>query len=177
MSFFVVAVIISAGRGIMTGLLATAPSAGVMLSIFRDHISISNATQSMLALFLVIGIVTNLVFYKLHRRNAELTRARAGLETVNQQLKDQAKSLADANSRLAEQKTAVFQAHEQLRVLSKRLANSMHDPLKTILVTTEKLVESNATRFDASFAQASGELIKDEIRRMDMLVEDLEHAC
>jgi len=177
MGFFIVAVIISAGRGITTGMLATALSFLVMLSIFRENISISNATQSILALFLMIGIVTNVVFYKLHLRNAAVTRAKAALEAVNQQLLDHAESLAETNSKLAEQKIALFQAHEQLRLLSKRLANSMQAPLRKISVTTEMLVESNAARFDASFSQASAELIKDEIRRMDTLVADLAHAC
>ena len=112
MGFFIVAVIISAGRGITTGLLATALSFLVMLSIFRENISISNATQSILALFLMIGIVTNVVFYKLHLRNAAVTRAKAALEAVNQQLQDHAESLAEANSRLAEQNIALFEAHE-----------------------------------------------------------------
>jgi hypothetical protein len=110
--FVVVAVIISAGRGIFAGVLATALSLLAMLSVFGDHVSISAATQNIVTLFVVIGIVTNLVFYKLQRRNGALTRAKADLEA-------HAKSLAEANSRLAEQKIALLQSHEQLRLLSK----------------------------------------------------------
>jgi uncharacterized coiled-coil protein SlyX len=177
MSLFVTAVIISAARGITTGVLATALSVAVMSSLFRGHISISNATENIVGLFVLIGVVTNLVFLKLHLRNRALAAARAELETVNQRLMDQARSLAEANSMLAEQKTVLFQAHHQLRVLSKQLANSMHDPLRSILETTERLVESNVTEFDAGLSQTSGDLIKAEVRRLDMLVEDLEHAC
>jgi hypothetical protein len=177
MGFFVVAVIVSAGRGIREGLLATALSLSVMNYVFRGQVSISTATHSTLALFLVIGIATNLVFYKLHLRNAAVTRAKAELETVNHKLRNHVKSLAEANSMLAEQKITLSQAHEDLRFLSRRLANSMQAPLRTISATTERLVRSNVVKFDASFTQASGELIKDEIRRMDTLVADLAHAC
>jgi hypothetical protein len=177
MSFFIIAVIVSAGHGVMTGLLATVLSLFVMVSMFRENLSIALATQNTLALFFAIGIVTNLVFYKIHLRNAALNRAKTELEAANQQLVDHAESLAQANARLEEQKLALFQAHEHLRLLSKRLTNNIHAPLRTISATAEMLVESNAARWDASVSRAPAELIKDEVRRMDTLVESFEHAC
>jgi K+-sensing histidine kinase KdpD len=173
MGLFVIAVIIAAGRGIMPGLLATALGLLVMLTLFRGHISVSSATQSMSALFLMIGIVTNFVFYKLNDRTAALAQAKAELEATNQQLREKCGSLAEASSRLAEQKAALFKAHEDLRFLSKRLTDDMQVPLRRISVTTEKLVRANAVRLDASFSEASGELIKGEVRRVDSMMAEL----
>jgi hypothetical protein len=173
MGFFVVAVIIAAGRGTATGLLAMALSLVDMIFVFSGHISVSTATQNMIALFLLIGILTTFVFHNLNLRHAALGRAKAEVEAVNLQLRNQTRSLAKANSTLAEQKAALFKAHEDLRFLSKQLTDRMQIPLRRISVTTEKLVGANTGRFDPRFSEASGELIKVEIKRMDELMADL----
>jgi signal transduction histidine kinase len=176
MGFFIAAVVVSAGNGIFAGFLAIVLSLFVMLAMFRENLSIALATQNMLALFVVIGIVTNLVFYKLHLRNKALDNAKAALEAVNQELRDHAKALADANAQLAEQKVSLLSAHEHLRLLSKGLTRNMRAPLNRISLTSEMLVASDLARFNASLSDAS-DLIKIEVQRMDALVEDFAHAC
>jgi uncharacterized coiled-coil protein SlyX len=176
MGFFIAAVIVSAANGILAGLSAILLSLFVMLTMFRENLSIALATQNMLGLFVLIGVVTNVAFYKLHLRNKALDNAKAALEAANLALRDQAKALAEANAELAEQKVSLLRAHENLRLLSKRLTHSMQHPLKSISATSEMLAQSDSARFDASISRASN-LIKFEVRRMDTLVEDFAHAC
>jgi len=173
MGLFVVAVILAAGRGLITGVLATGLSLFVITSVFNGQISISMATRSTSALFLAIGIVANILFHRLHVKNAVLSGAKLQLEAVNQQLAQQSAHLAEANSRLAEQKAALFEVHEDLRFLSKQLVNRMQLPLRRISVASDNFVGKNAVRLDPNLSTASGELIKDEIRHMDALVADL----
>ncbi len=168
--FFVLAVIVSAAFGLSAGLISTALSLAVMIFAFGDRISISNAVNNVLAVFLLIGVVTNTVFYKLHVRNRALTRAKAEVEAANLDLERQKQFLAEANSRLADQKIALADAHQQLRTLSRQIATSIHAPLRTISKTTEQLIEFDTQRFDADFCRR----IKEEVERADMLVCELE---
>jgi signal transduction histidine kinase len=176
MAFFVVAVIFSAERGIRAGFLAIALSLCAALVIFQGNLSIVLPANSMLGLFVAVGIVINVVFYKLHRTYAALNKAKEEVDAVNRNLVEHAESLANANAKLAGQKIELFQAHEQLQRFNDRLAHNMQVPLRTISVTADILIRCNAERFDARSTQAS-ELMKDEIQRMDTLVADLrDHA-
>src|SRR5580693_257430 len=125
MVFFVVAVIFSAERGIRPGFLAVALSVCAALAIFQGNLAIVLPANSMLGLFVAVGIVINIVFYKLHRTYAALNRAKDESEAVNRNLVEHAECLADANVKLAGQKIALFQAHEQLQRFNERLANNM----------------------------------------------------
>src|SRR5205807_1253267 len=102
MGLFVGAVIVAAGRGVVTGILTIVLSLAAMSSIFPGQISVSTATQSMYALFVVIGVLTTFVFYSLNLRNVALRDAKAKAEASNHQLREQASSLAELNSKLEE---------------------------------------------------------------------------
>lgn len=173
LAFFVLAVIVSASRGLGTGMLTTALSLIVMLVAFKENISMSNASDNILGVFFLIGVVTNGVFYHLQMRNDALVWAKAELEASNLSLRRHSHSLAEANARLAAQKIALADAHEQLRILSRQIATSIHRPLRTISEATDELIESDVTRFDASFCRR----IKDEVERADMLVSELEQLA
>ena len=183
LAFLVVALIFSAGRGPGPGLLATVVSFGAMLSILKGNLAIPLAAQSMVALFVVIALVINLVCYELHRKNAELTkknralsRAKEVIETVNQNLVDHAELLAEANAMLAEERSTLLRAHEQLRLLGHELAKNIRPPLTRISSTTEMLAQSDAARDDVALIQAS-RLIKTEVRRLDTLASEFSQVC
>lgn len=176
MAFFIVAVIVSAGQGVAAGVLGTATSSCAILLLFQHTLSITLATHSMLGLFVVIAIVTNVVFCEIHRKNRELEIARVALERANRALQRQSESLAEANARLEQQKRDLAQAHEELRRDGSRLASYMRRPLKIIDLNTETLVRCDESRIrDTSFQVSSR--IKREVRELGALIEDLDRAC
>jgi hypothetical protein len=183
MIFFVLALILSAGRGFGPGLLASAVSISAVLSIFQGRISVAFATQSIVALFILIAIVVNLVFYELHRKNRELMKknralahAKAVVETVNERLVDHAESLAEANATLAEERGSLLRAHEELRLLGHELANNIRVPLSIISETTEALAQSDSARIDCALAKTSM-LIQTEVRRLGTLASQFAQVC
>ena len=183
MIFFVLALILSAGRGFGPGLLASAVSISAVLWIFNGSISVAFATQSMVALLVLIATVVNLVFYELHRKNRELikknralARAKTVVETVNQRLVDHAESLAEANAMLATERSSLLRAHEQLRLLGQELANNIQAPLAIISETTDALAQSDSARVDCALAQTSM-LIKTEVRRLSTLASSFTQVC
>ena len=129
--FFILAVVVSAQRGIRTGVLATTMSVGVMLSVFGRSIAIPLATGSILALFVVLAIAINGVLYKIHVQNVALLKSNSVLRRVNEQLLAQAEFLAEANATLSEQKTALFSAHQQSLQLAREVATNTRTAQET----------------------------------------------
>lgn len=175
LAFFVIAVIISSARGTITGLLATALSSLVLFSIFGRNTSIELAANNGLAIFVGVGLVTNLVFHKLHLMNSALKTANGDIEKVNLQLLEQAEFLADANARLARQKEALSEAHERLRQLTSRSAHSIQSPLKNISDSTALLVRANSEN-SGEYSEQVSEVIRIEIERIEAMLRDLGDA-
>jgi hypothetical protein len=79
MVFFIIAVIMSSMRGTAPGLSASAFAFCAVLLWFKEIISIPLASRSMVALFVLVSLVVNLAFHKVHRKNAELILKNAAL--------------------------------------------------------------------------------------------------
>ena len=77
--FFIVAVIISSARGSAPGLCATALASCAVFFLFKEVMSIPFATQSMMVLFVLLLLVVNFAFHKVHLKNAELILKNAAL--------------------------------------------------------------------------------------------------
>ena len=135
--FLTIAVILSAAFGGMgAGLLATALSVGVVLSVLRDKVFLLVAAHSSLALFAVLGIAISLVVGKLRAMNTALIRARDELRIANEKLSERTQALSNSN--------------EELERFASGLAHDLHTPLRSIGTLTDVLIRSNAERMDES---------------------------
>jgi hypothetical protein len=79
MVFFIIAVIMSSMRGTVPGLSASAFAFCAVLLWSKEIFSSPLASRSMVALFVLISLVVNLAFHKVHRKNAELILTNAAL--------------------------------------------------------------------------------------------------
>jgi len=157
--FLTIAVILSAAFGGMgAGLLATALSVGVVLSVLRDRVFILVAAHSSLALFAVLGIAISLVIGKLRTMNTALIRARDELRVSNEKLSDRTEALSNSN--------------EELERFASGLAHDLHTPLRSIGALTEVLIASNAGRMDESSKECA-RLIVNGVQRMESMIEGL----
>jgi signal transduction histidine kinase len=157
--FLTIAVILSAAFGGMgAGLLATALSVGVVLTVLRDKVFVLVAAHSSLALFAVIGIAISLVIGKLRTTNTALIRARDELRVANEKLSERTEALSNSN--------------EELERFASGLAHDLHTPLRSIGALTEVLIASNAGRMDESSKECA-RLIVNGVQRMESMIEGL----
>jgi light-regulated signal transduction histidine kinase (bacteriophytochrome) len=161
--FFTVAVILSAAYGsIGPGLLATALSIGILLSLFPHEIFVLALARSSLTLslmlFAVIGVAVSIVTGTLHKTNATLVRAKHQLEI--------------ANEKLSERTEVLSQANEQLRHFAYALAHDLNTPLRGISALTDLLVQRNAEKLDENSKECAG-LIVDKVQRMQSMIKGL----
>ena len=157
--FLTIAVILSAAFGGMSaGLLATALSVGVVLSVLRNEIFILVLAHSSLLLFAVVGIAISLFIGKLRSVNTALIQARDELRVANEKLSEHTQALSNSN--------------EELERFASGLAHDLHTPLRSIGALTEVLIASNAGRMDESSKECA-RLIVDGVQRMESMIERL----
>ena len=157
--FLTIAVILSAAFGGMAaGLLATALSVGVVLSVLRDKVFILVLAHSSLALFAVVGIAISLVIGKLRTMNTALIRARDELRVANEKLSERTEALSHSN--------------EELRRFAYGLAHDLHNPLRSIGALTDLLVGRNAGKLDESSKECA-RMIAGGVKRMESMIEGL----
>jgi signal transduction histidine kinase len=157
--FLTIAVILSAAfGGSGAGLLATALSVGVVLSVLRDQVLILVLTHSSLALFAGVGVAISLVVGELRSMNTALIRARDELRVANEKLSERTEALSHSN--------------EELQRFAYGLAHDLHNPLRSIGALTDLLVGRNAGKFDASSKECA-RMIAGGVKRMESMIEGL----
>jgi signal transduction histidine kinase len=157
--FLTIAVILSAAfGGVGAGLLATALSVGVVLSVLRNPVLILVLTHSSLALFAGVGVAISLVVGELRTMNAALIRARDELRMANEKLSERTEALSNSN--------------EELRRFASGLSHDLHAPLRSIGALTEALIASNAESANESSKECA-QLIVNGVQRMESMIEGL----
>jgi signal transduction histidine kinase len=155
--FLTIAVILSAAFGGMgAGLLATALSVGVVLSVLRNEIFILVLAHSSLALFAVVGIAISVFIGKLRIMNTALVRARDELRVANEKLSERTEALSHSN--------------EELRRFAYGLAHDLQYPLRSVGALTDLLIGRNAGKLDESSKECA-RMIVDGVKRMDSMIE------
>ena len=133
--FFTIAVLLAAGYGgALQGLLATALSLGIALTLFRDHILVLALAHSSLALFAVLGVAVSVVLGKLRHMTDAQSRTRDELRLANEKLADHSEALSRSNKEL--QRFAYGVAHD------------LQSPLRTISTMSGFCLERNRKTFD-----------------------------
>jgi signal transduction histidine kinase len=158
--FFTIAVILSAAYGgVVTGLLATTLSLGIILLLFRDHVFIALITaQSSLMLFAAVGVAITIVLGKLKDLNAALIDAREELEVAN-------RDLTIANEKISRRS-------EEIQHLAYGLAHDLYNPLRSIGALTDLLVDSNAERLDER-SKDCARMIVSGVQRIESMIKRL----
>ena len=158
--FFTIAVILSAAYGgVVTGLLATALSLGIILLLFRDHVFFALiSAQSSLMLFAAVGVAVTIVLGKLRDLNAALVDAREELEVANREL-------TIANEKFSRRS-------EEIQHLAYGLAHDLYNPLRSIGALTDLLVESNAERLDERSKECA-RMIVSGVQRIESMIKRL----
>jgi signal transduction histidine kinase len=169
--FFTIVVILSASYGgLGTGLLATALSIGIVVSVFREHVLVM--AHSSLALFALIGVVASVFIERLHRVNAALARSKIEAEDAKEKMSEHAEALRRVNEKLSERTEALFKTNEELQRFAYALAHDLHTPLRGISTLTDLLVRRNTEKLDESSKECAA-LIVAKIRGMQSLIQGL----
>jgi signal transduction histidine kinase len=157
--FYTVAVLLSAAYGSFgPGLLATALSIGIVLSLFQAEMLLLAFQHSNLVLFGVLGVGISSIVSRFQTTNAELLQAKQNLEEVNQ--------------RLSERTAALSQANEELQRFAYALAHDLNTPLRGVSALTDLLMQRNAGKFDESSAECA-EMIVNRVQRMQAMIKGL----
>ena len=168
---FTIAVILSASYGgLPAGLLATALSGCVVLSLFQENVLVM--AHSSLALFALVGVVASVFIERLHRMNAALARSKVEVEAAKERISEHTEALRCVNEKLLERTEALFKTNEELQCFAYALAHDLHAPLRGISALTELLVHRNAEKLDDS-SQECAALIVNKVRQMQSMIHGL----
>lgn len=159
LTFFFIAAILSAGYGgFRAGLLATALSTAVIVTLFQNATFVLALAQSSILLFAATGVVLSIVLGRLHALNVALQAARDDLEANNRML--------------AAQSSALRQSNEELHRFAYALAHDLRTPLRTINAFTTLLAERNKEKFDDRSHELAA-FIGSGAQRMESMIKGL----
>lgn len=168
---FTIAVTLAAAYGgIGPGLLATAVSLGIVLSVLRNDIAVLVRSSS--ALFAVVAIAISAAMGKLHSINAALAQAKDQLSSSRDQLEATNKHLAIANEKLSERTEALANSNDELQRFAHAVAHDLYGPLRTVGALTDLLVGRNAEKLDESSKECA-RLIVSGVQRTQAMIKGL----
>jgi signal transduction histidine kinase len=168
---FTIAVTLAAAYGgIGPGLLATAISLGIILSILRGDVLV--LLHSSWAFFAIVGSAISAVVGKLHSINAALIEAKDQLAASKDQLEATNNELASTNEKLSERTEALARSNEELQRFAYAVAHDLYSPLRTVGALTDLLMGSNAEKLDES-SKECGRLVVAGVKRMESMIKGL----
>ena len=157
LTFFTVAVIVSAAYGLGPGLLATALSVASVLLLFRE-IFTPLLEHFDLTLFAVVCVGISVIMGRLQKANQALRKAQQALEAANQQLSDHSRALAQSN--------------EELSRFAYSVAHDLGTPARSIAALTDLLVHRNAAKLEESSKECAA-LIISKASRIQAIIKGL----
>ena len=157
LTFFTVAVIVSAAQGLGPGLLATALSVANVLLLFREIFALV-LMHSDLTLFAVVCVGISVIMGRLQKANHALRQAQQALEAANKQLSDHAGALSRSN--------------DELSRFAYSVAHDLGTPARSIAALTDLLVHRNVARLDESSKECAA-LITSKASRIQAIIKGL----